>query len=56
MYASGIISREEALANATSRNDLSMDLDYYDAGKKLEGLRKGTIKETVDKDILALKK
>ncbi len=56
LYASGTISREEALANATSRNDLSMDLDYHDAGKKLEGLRKGTIKETVDKDILALKK
>ncbi len=55
LYASGTISRDEALANATSRNDLSMDLDYYDAGKKLEAVKNGHIKETVDKDIIALK-
>lgn len=56
LYATGIISRDEALANATSRNDLAMDLDYYDAGKKLEAVKKGHIKKGVDKDIIALKK
>ncbi len=56
LYASGTISRDEALANATSRNDLAMDLDYYDAGKKLKAVEKGHVKETVDKDIIALKK
>jgi len=56
LYASGTISRDEALANATSRNDLAMDLDYYEAGKKLEAVKKGHVKKTVDKDIIALKK
>jgi len=56
LYASGTISRDEALANATSRNDLAMDLDYYDAGKKLEAVKKGHVKKEVDKDIIALKK
>ncbi len=56
LYASGIISRDEALANATSRNDLAMDLDYYDAGMKPKVVKKGHTKETIDKDIIALKK
>ena len=56
LYASGTISRDEALANATSRNDLALDLDYYDAGKKLDAVKKGHVKEATDKDIIALKK
>ena len=56
LYASGIISREEALANATSRNDLLMDLDYYDAEKTLKKKRSSDFEEKVDKDIIALKK
>ena len=56
LYASGTISRDEALANATSRNDLAMDLDYYEAGKKIEAVKKGHTKKAVDKDIIALKK
>ncbi|MFK5881681.1 MAG: PilT/PilU family type 4a pilus ATPase [Sulfurospirillum sp.] len=56
LYAAGTISRDEALANATSRNDLLMDLDYYDAEKTLKRKKSGEFKEKVDKDILALKK
>jgi len=56
LYASGTISRDEALANASSRNDLAMDLDYYEAGKKIEAVKKGHIEKAVDKDIIALKK
>ena len=56
LYASGTISRDEALANATSRNDLAMDLDYYEAGKKIEAVKKGYVEKVVDKDIIALKK
>ena len=56
LYASGTISRDEALANATSRNDLAMDLDYYEAEKKLKVIKKGYVEKVVDKDIIALKK
>ncbi len=56
LYASGVITKEEALANASSRNDLLMDLDYYDAKKTLRKKRSGKIEEKIDKDIFALKK
>ena len=56
LYSSGTITREEALANATSRNDLLMDLDYYDAGKETKVKRSQNREANADKDILALKK
>ncbi len=56
LYADGTVSRDEALANATSRNDLAMDLDYYDAEKSIKKKSSGSFEEKVDKDIIALKK
>ena len=56
LYALGVISKSEALGNATSRNDLAIDIDYYEAGKKIEAVKKGDIKKTVDEDIIPLKK
>ncbi len=58
LYATGVISKQEALANATSRNDLMMDLDYYDAQKSMERkkLDNSFIEEKIDEDIIALKK
>ncbi|WP_458700785.1 type IV pilus twitching motility protein PilT [Sulfurospirillum sp. 1307] len=55
LYAIGKISREEALISATSRNDLSMALDFYDAQKATakKGVEKTFIEE--DKDIFKLK-
>jgi len=54
LYAGGKISREEALQGATSRNDLLMALDYYEAEKKVsKGEEKSYIEE--DKDIISLK-
>jgi len=54
MYASGKISKEEALNNATVRNDLLMSLDYYDASKNHVPGEKVIYDD--DKDIIALKK
>lgn len=62
LYAEGRISRDEALKSATSRNDLTMALDFYDADKSQKEIRKSesatNIKElqTYDKDIISLKK
>ena len=56
LYASGAISKEEALANASSRNNLLMDLDYHDAKKTLREKRSGKLEEKIDNDIFALKK
>ncbi len=56
LYSLGTITREEALANSTSKNDLSMDLDYYEAEKILKQTRHGGIREKTDSDIIALKK
>ncbi len=56
LYASGVINKEEALANASSRNNLLMDLDYYDAKNTLRKKRSGKLEEKIDKDIFALKK
>ncbi|WP_024954982.1 type IV pilus twitching motility protein PilT [Sulfurospirillum arcachonense] len=54
LYASGKISRESALNAATSRNDLLMALDFYEAEKNMStGREKSYIEE--DKDILGLK-
>ncbi len=57
LYAKGIISRKEALSSSTSKNDLLMDLDYYDAQKTMEKRRLSDFEvENVDKDIVGLKK
>jgi twitching motility protein PilT len=57
LYAKGKISKEEALANATSKNDLLMDLDYYDSKKMIDTKRaQSKAEEEVDSDIIALKK
>jgi twitching motility protein PilT len=57
LYAQGLISKAEALNNATSKNDLKMALDFYDANEEVQTTNnagKRTIQE--DKDIIALKK
>ncbi len=56
LYAIGKISKEEALKSATSRNDLAMAIDFYDASKEVS---KKDLKEKNyiedDKDIIGLK-
>jgi twitching motility protein PilT len=59
LYAEGRISREEAIKGSTSRNDITMALDYFDADKTQKEIRRS---ETVlsstqekDKDIIGLK-
>ncbi len=54
MYSSGKITKEDALSNATVRNDLLMDLENYEATKNhVPGEKLIT---DYDKDIIALKK
>jgi twitching motility protein PilT len=56
LYATGKISKTEALSSATSKNDLLMLLDFEDARK---GISSSPDKKTVfdaDKDIIGLKK
>ena len=58
LYAQGRISREEAILGSTSRNDITMALDFYDADKTQKEVRKSEIKsldEDRDKDIIGLK-
>jgi twitching motility protein PilT len=61
LYAEGRISRDEALKGATSRNDLTMALDFYDADKSQKEIRKSETKPNIkelqeyDKDIISLK-
>jgi len=58
LYAQGRISREEAILGSTSRNDITMALDFYDADKTQKEIRKSDIKsldEDRDKDIIGLK-
>ncbi len=56
LYAAGKISEEEALQNATSRNDLAMDIDYYDADVAHRKRKQNEADTIVDKDIIGLKK
>ncbi len=54
LYASGKISKTEALSGATSRNDLLMALEFYEAEKKVsKGEEKSYMEE--DEDIINLK-
>jgi len=54
LYASGKISKTEALNSSTSRNDLLMALEYYEAEKKVSsGKEQRYIEE--DRDIISLK-
>ncbi len=56
LYAQGRITREEALDNATSKNDLALEIEYYDAKvvKKRDNSENiGTLKH--DQDIIGLK-
>ena len=58
LYAQGRISREEAILGSTSRNDITMALDFYDADKTQKEVRKSEVKsldEDRDKDIIGLK-
>lgn len=55
LYASGRISEDEAILNATSRNDLKMALDYYKAEKRMSQRSEQSYIED-DKDIIGLKK
>ncbi len=59
LYAEGRISRDEAIKASTSRNDITLALDYFDADKTQKEVRRS---ETVlsstrenDKDIIGLK-
>jgi twitching motility protein PilT len=54
LYAWGKISKEEALNNATARNDLAMSIDFHDAEKN--HISGETMIHDDDKDIVALKK
>lgn len=62
LYAGGKISRDEAIKTATSRNDITMALDFYDADKSQKETRKSETKPSIkelqeyDKDIINLKK
>ena len=56
LYASNKISEEEALQNATSRNDLLMDIDYYNASTSHNGRDNDNQSVNTDKDIIGLKK
>ncbi|MDD4506504.1 MAG: PilT/PilU family type 4a pilus ATPase [Sulfurospirillaceae bacterium] len=58
LYAQGRISREEAIIGSTSRNDITMALDFYDADKTQKEVNKSEFKNQVedrDKDIIGLK-
>jgi len=59
LYAEGRISREAAIQTSSSRNDITMALDFYDADKSLKSARKEELPEGLkeyDKDIIGLKK
>jgi len=56
LYASNKISEEEALQNATSRNDLLMDIDYYNARTSHNVRDNDSRIINTDKDIIGLKK
>ncbi len=55
LFASGKISKAEALKSATSQNDLLMALDFYEAEKKVSNGEEKSYTEE-DKDIIRLKK
>jgi len=54
LYATGKISKAEALNGATSRNDLLMSLDFYEAEKRISSGEERSY-DHGDKDILELK-
>ncbi|WP_331775262.1 type IV pilus twitching motility protein PilT [Sulfurospirillum sp. 1612] len=58
LYAQNRVSREEALSAATSRNDLALDLDYFDANKALQqkSLKSNSEEFSKDANIIGLKK
>ncbi|MDX1808376.1 MAG: PilT/PilU family type 4a pilus ATPase [Sulfurospirillaceae bacterium] len=56
LYARERITRDEALANATSRNDLALDLDYFDANKAKQKRQAEEENMANDNDIIGLKK
>ncbi len=56
LYASNKISEEEALQNATSRNDLLMDIDYYNADTSRKERNDENKNVNIDRDIIGLKK
>jgi len=62
LYAEGKIARDEVIIASTSRNDITMALDFYDAEKAQKGNRKNDIPNNIqelkayDNDIIDLKK
>lgn len=59
LYAEGRISRDEAILGSTSRNDITMALDFYDADKSQKLMRKTedntSMSKNEDRDIIGLK-
>jgi len=61
LYVEGRITREAAIQTSTSRNDITMALDFYDADKGQKEIRKSDVSTSVkglreyDKDIINLK-
>ena len=59
LYAEGKISREEAIKASTSRNDITMALDFFDADKTQKEIRKSEVSlkssRSDDTDIIGLK-
>lgn len=59
LYAEGRISREEAIKASTSRNDITMALDFFDADKMQKEIRKSEtdikVSRSEDSDIIGLK-
>jgi len=59
LYAEGKISRDEAIKASTSRNDITMALDFFDADKTQKEIRKSEVSlkssRSDDTDIIGLK-
>ena len=59
LYAQGKISREEAIKASSSRNDIAMALDFFDADKGQKEIRRTEasmmVSKSDDKDIIGLK-
>jgi len=59
LYALGKISREEAIKASSSRNDIAMALDFFDADKGQKEIRRTEasmmVSKSDDKDIIGLK-
>lgn len=56
LYAQGRITKEEAIIGSTSRNDIAMSLDFFDAKQSMKETQKNELPQRGhDKDIIGLK-